>query len=540
MPKFEVSSIKIILLASFFITLFDNQAFFSKIFERLDVLSLQGAGYTASLFLIIFFILLLFQFIFATKYLLKPLVIFLLLISAIMSYFTQELRVVFDEDMIRNTVETIKDNNKQEAAELLSAPLIYHVVLYGVLPSILILFTQIKFQKFTKEVIKRTIYLGGVLLLIAVLILLNFKYISFFSRENRDLRFYATPLFGLDSARYYIRENLIPPAPFKVLGADAIQSKKTTKRTIGIIVVGETARAANFSINSYARETNPLLQKEAIINYTKASSCGTSTAYSVPCMFSFLDRDSYSPELSSRQSNTLDVLIKAGIKVHWLDNNSSCKGVCDRFGELNLRKNPDPKSPFYSAGEVFDEALISEMERILSSENTGSDVLFILHTLGSHGPKYYKRYPKEFSQFEPACKKATPQACNKNEIINAYDNTILYTDYFLAQVIQTLKKQQTTHNETFMLYASDHGESLGENGVYLHGLPYFIAPKEQTEIPLFMWLSDAYLSNHALNKESLKRRQDANDISHDNLSHTLLGAFNVKTTLYKEDYDLLK
>ena len=539
MPRLTLSSIKLILLVSLFITTAYNQVLFTKLTERLDLFTLQGGGYALTLFSIIFLILVLIQLVFGLRFLLKPVIIFLLLSSATLSYFSQQLGVIFDVDMMRNVVETIKDNNQQEATELISPPLIKHILLYGVLPSIFILLINVSFKPFFKESFRRVATFLGITAVVVALIMMNFKYTTYFSRENRDLRVYITPLYAIDSIKGYIRsEREKNKVPLTVIGQDAIQNKINQQRTIGIMVVGETARGDHFSLNGYPRETNPKLKKEAIINYQKVSSCGTSTAFSVPCMFSLLNRDDYSPSKAALQSNSLDILVKAGVKVIWLDNNSSCKGVCDRIGEVNLRRNPDQQSPYYSNGEVFDEALITKMDESLKENNDDKDILFVLHTLGSHGPKYYKRYPNKFSQFEPACKQATPQECTDAENINAYDNTILYTDHVLSQVIGFLKAQNQA--QTFMIYASDHGESLGENGVYLHGLPYFLAPSAQTHVPMLMWLSESYLTNQALDTNQLKRQQTSTEISHDNLSHSLLGAFNVRSDVYKQDYDLLK
>ena len=538
MPRFKLSSVMLILLVSLFITVAHNQVLFSKLTNKLDLFSLQGSGYVITLFSIIFLILVIIQFVIGVHYLLKPLLILLLLSSATLAYFSQHLGVIFDEDMVRNIVETIKDYNKQDAAELLSAPLIKHVLLYGALPSLLVLWTKVTFKPLFKEVFTRLSYLLIFVIITTVIALLNFKYTAYFSRENKDLQAYITPLYAIDSvAWFFINEHTKANAIFKAIGKDAVQQKVNKQKTIGIMIVGETARADHFSLNGYSRETNPKLKQETLINYQQATSCGTSTAYSVPCMFSFLNRNDYSPAKASLQSNSLDVLIKSGVNVIWLDNNSSCKGVCERIGETNLRQTPDKTSPYYSDGEVFDEALLSKMEAALAENNNESDILFVLHTLGSHGPKYYKRYPDSYSQFEPACKKATPQECSDAENINAYDNTILYTDHVLSQIIAFLKARKNA--QSFMIYASDHGESLGENGVYLHGLPYFLAPDAQTHIPMLLWISDAYISAQSLNIEKLKQKQTSEDISHDNLSHSLLGAFNVKSEVYKQKYDLL-
>ncbi len=535
----QITSGKFILLVSLFLALANNQAFFSALAGRLDLTTLQGAGYALTIYAVIIGIIALFLFIAGQKFLLKPLAIFLLLLAAVLSYFTQELGVIFNVDMVRNTVETIKDNNQQEATELLSFPLIKHVFLYGVLPVLLVLWVKISYKTVFKEQLTRLGYVFGLLVIVASLIMLNFKYTTFFSRENRDLRVFITPLYAIDSVKGYVRsERKKVKMPLQVVGQDAVQMKPVKERIIGVMVVGETARADHFSLNGYQRETNPELKKEAIINYPQVSSCGTSTAFSVPCMFSFYDRSDYSPAKAASQTNALDVLEKAGVEVVWLDNNSSCKGVCARTGEINLRGNPDKSSPYYSDGEEFDEALIAKMDEQLKTIKTDKDVLFVLHTLGSHGPKYYKRYPDKFSKFEPACKKATPQECTDEEIINAYDNTILYTDHVLSQLISYLKKQKTA-TASFLLYASDHGESLGENGVYLHGLPYFLAPAAQTHVPMLAWFSPQYIKNENLDLSSMKSLENK-DISHDYLSHSLLSAFSVDTDIYKPGHDLLR
>lgn len=463
----------------------------------------------------------------------------LLITSAILSYFGQELGVIFDVDMVRNIVENIKDGNQHEAFELLSTPLLKYVFLFGILPAIAVALTKITYKPVFKEIGWRIVSVILLLVMIASLLLANFKFTTYFSRENRDLRVYITPLYAIDSIKGFVRRELDKnKAPLKIIGTDARQISQGINRRIGIMVVGETARWDHFSLNGYARETNPKLKKLDIINYTKTSSCGTSTAYSVPCMFSFLNADDYSPSKAATQTNVLDVLKKAGVDVFWIDNNSSCKGVCDRIGEINIRNTPNPDSTFYTNGELFDEELMIQVDKLLANNTSSSDILIVLHTLGSHGPKYYKRYPDKFSLFKPACKKSTPQECSDKQIINTYDNTILYTDHVLSQLIEYLKSKQDD-KDSFLIYASDHGESLGENGVYLHGLPNFLAPEAQTHVPMLSWFSKNYIKNEKLDIASMKALQNK-DVSHDYLSHTLLNAFDVKTMIYKPDYNLIK
>lgn len=538
MTRLSISSGKLILLVSFFIAIANNQLFLSKLAGRVDLASLSGAGFALAVYLVVIFVLALILFLFGQRYLLKPLAIILLLFAAVLSYFTQNLGVLFDVDMIRNTAETIRDNNQQEAIELLSFPLIKHVFIYGILPALFVWWVKVDYKPFFKEQFARLGYLLGLLVLIALVVMLNFKFITYFARENRDLRVYITPVYAIDSIKGYIRSELKKyRAPLRVITDDAVQQKKGDRPTVGIMVVGETSRAMNYSLNGYPRETNPELKKEDVINYSQATSCGTSTAYSVPCMFSFLARGDYSPTKAAGQTNSLDALVKAGVKVVWIDNNSSCKGVCERIGEINIRQNPDPESAFFDDGQEFDEGLLKRVVEVVKGTDQNTDILVVLHILGSHGPKYYKRYPDKFSRFEPACKKATPQECTDKEIINAYDNTVLYTDHVLSQLINYLKGLGNVN--TFMIYASDHGESLGENGVYLHGLPYFLAPKEQTRVGMVSWFSDNFLKDHQLDKTKIMAK-GGTQVSHDNLSHTLLGAYNVRSHVYQKDLDLLR
>ncbi len=532
-----VSSGQIILLVSIFVTFINNQVFFTSLIQRLDIFSFSGMGYVATFYLLMVLILVLIFLSLGQKYLLKPLMIIVVIMAAVISYFNQALGIVFNVDMIRNIIETVKDNNQQEAIELLSQPLLVHLFWLGLIPSMIIVMIKIQYKKLTQEVVSRLLYGSGVTLLLLIMVMLNFKYVSYFSRENRDLRVWVNPVFPALSSYKYIEGTLSSKKqPFKKLGIHAVQNKQGKKRTVGIMVVGETARADHFSLNGYTRKTNPLLEGEDIINLSNVSSCGTSTAFSVPCMFSLMNRDDYSPDKASRQSNILDVLAKANIKSIWIDNNSSCKGVCERIETDNIRNNPDSSSEYYSDGEYYDEKLLEEMKPFIA--NNTADTLIVLHTLGSHGPSYHRRYPEKFAKFTPYCQKNSPQECSDEEVSNAYDNTLLYTDYILSQIIHFLK-QNAEKYESFLVYVSDHGESLGENGVYLHGLPYFLAPKAQTHIPFIAWFSNDFKHNHKINMHLL--RNTANKAySHDNVSHSLLSLFNVETEEYSEAENIFK
>ncbi len=532
-PQLSVKSL--ILLSALFIIVANNGVLFKALSGRLDLFSLQGALFVFSIYLLLVSVLSLVFFLLCHPYTLKPVLIFFIVVTAVLSYFSQQLGVIFDVDMIRNVAETIRDNNQQEAFELLSFPLIFHVLLLGVLPSLFVIYVSPIYSKALREILTRFGVISVMLLLVGLMVWSNFKFTTFFVRENREIRIYTLPVYPVYALQKYAKTlKKSSKTPFETIGEDAVQEKVNPNKIVGLMVVGETARADHFSLNGYQRKNNPLLEKENLLNFSNATSAGTSTAYSVPSMFSFLAPNKYSPEKASNTSNVLDVLKHAGVSVFWIENNSSSKGVANRIETIDLRKNHDRSSPLYSDGGYFDEALVNYLDRCI--EESPKDVLIVLHTMGSHGPTYHKRYPDEFAKFLPDCQSNSPQECSSEEVINAYDNTILYTDYVLSGLIAFLKKHNDEY-DSFLLYASDHGESLGEDGIYLHGLPAFLAPEAQTHIPMFAWLSEGFIADQTIPLPPSKNDIDR-DVSHDNLSHTLLGLLDVKTSLYKKDLDL--
>jgi lipid A ethanolaminephosphotransferase len=299
------------------------------------------------------------------------------------------------------------------------------------------------------------------------------------------------------------------------------------------MVVGEAARADHFSLNGYQRETNPTLQKEHIINFEQMYSCGTATAESVPCMFSVYPRKAYSYKKGISTENVLDVLKHTGEgALLWRDNNSDSKGVALRIPYEDYRT---PKTnTICTEGECRDIGMLEGLEDFIR-KHPKKDILIILHQMGNHGPAYYKRYTKDFETYTPVCTTSQLEACSKEQITNAYDNALRYTDSFLTKTIDFLK-QYDTERQTAMLYMADHGESLGENGIYLHGLPYFMAPDAQKHIGALFWFGEQWQNKAALSQ--LRNRHTAY-FSHDNLFHTLLGAFNVKTNVYDKTLDML-
>ncbi|OPZ76733.1 MAG: Phosphoethanolamine transferase EptA [Alphaproteobacteria bacterium ADurb.Bin438] len=183
-----------------------------------------------------------------------------------------------------------------------------------------------------------------------------------------------------------------------------------------------------------------------------------------------------------------------------------------------------------------DEVLLDGLEDVI--KNIKNDTVIVLHTMGSHGPSYHNRYPDEFKKFVPSCDTSDIQNCSKEEIVNTYDNTILYTDFIVSSAIDILKKFNNL--EIGLIYVSDHGESLGENGIYLHGMPYSIAPKSQTSVPMMIWMSDNMKKYDFINYECLKDKASKGQFSHDNLFHSLLWLMEIDTKIYNEDFNMFK
>ena len=469
------------------------------------------------------------------RYVAKPVLIALILTASAASYFMATYGIVIDKAMVQNVFET----DAREAMELISWHLVATVCLLGVLPSLLIARARIHFPQGPKGLMQRFGIAAGSLALAALLLILCFKSLAPVLREHRELRFLLTPTNFIQATHGYLRKRLAASLVVAPLGRDAVKGATWTgqeRRTLTVIVVGETARAANFSLNGYARETNPLLARQAgLINFSNVRSCGTATAVSVPCVFSALGRDGYSQSKATSQEGLLDVLTHAGFDVIWRDNNSGCKGVCARVKYEDLSKPAGPDS-HCGAKECYDERLLEGLPELI--RNSTRDLVIVLHQKGSHGPAYANRYPRAFSRFGPVCTSNRFEECSRESIQAAYDNTILYTDYFLSKTIDMLRDIAGSGGlDTAMLYFSDHGESLGENNMYLHGAPYFLAPREQTDVPMMLWISPGFSERFRLDRRCLNERR-RQPLSHDNVFHSVLGMLDVNTAVLNPRLDL--
>lgn len=415
----------------------------------------------------------------------------------------------------------------------MSGKLLLYVVLLGLLPAIFVYRAHIITRGFKVELLSRIKLVAAALLVSLVCILTLGNFYASFVREHKSLRFYANPTYYVYSAVKFAGSFLQHTnLPLQPIGMDAQVPQADSHRELVIMVVGETGRADRFSLNGYARETNPLLKKKNVLSFNNVWSCGTATAVSVPCMFSIYGRADFDQGKADTTENLLDVLHHAGVNVVWLDNNSDSKGVALRIPYEDYKT---PATNPVCDVECRDEGMLTRLQTYIDQHPQG-DIFIVLHQMGNHGPAYYKRYPAAFEKFTPACHSNQLESCSAEEIGNAYDNAILYTDYFLSKVIGLLEHNDDDF-ESALLYVSDHGESLGENGLYLHGLPYLIAPDAQKHVPLITWFSNSMATDDI--DVDRTRRKTGNPYSHDNVFHVVLGLLEVNTKIYNPKLDFI-
>lgn len=521
----RIGSITLAVLAALYLLVFTNQTFWSKAYG--DFASRLALAAFAFGLLALFCA---FTITISAKYIIKPLLIFMILSAAAASWFMDNFGTVIDVDMIRNAAQT----TTSEAGHLVTPPFALHMFLLGIIPAALIAWVRIEHRPFLAKVRWNLIAIIPLLLVALACGISSARSVAAATRLHKDLIMMLNPFLPVGSAVRYAmaseEDKTIVAAP---LGTDArVASEPASgKPRILVIVVGETGRAEDFSLGSYNRQTNPELAKQDITYFPETASCGTSTAVSVPCMFSNLTRHGYSHAAGLAHENLLDVFGHAGIGTEWWDNNTGSKSVADRTRYHSYSDANDPN--FCVDHECLDGGMLKDLDSWLSQVK-GDNVL-VLHQLGSHGPAYYQRYPDDFRHFEPECRTGELGKCSRDEIVNSYDNTVLYTDHFLSSVIDLLKKHQDRMAPA-MVYMSDHGESLGEHGLYLHGAPYVVAPSQQTHVPFVLWQGNEVKAG--IDQACLARRA-AQPASHDNLFDTALGLMSVKTGVYRPELDVL-
>ena len=426
------------------------------------------------------------------------------IVNSIAVYFINTYSIIIDESMIGNVLNT----KFEESSSFFSLKLIVYIILFGILPSIYIIKAKIVTVAWKKFLI--TISLT--LLFLLTLIFANASNWLWIDKNSKTLGGLAMPWsYSVNLSLFYVhqykkneKEILLPNATIK-----------DNQKSVVVLVIGESARSQNFSLYGYNKNTNPLLSKIPNVFHLNATSCATYTTAGVKGILSYSD----SSDLYEILPNYLN---RNNVDVNWRTNN---------WGEPPIHiknyQNREALAPKCEGdGCDYDELLLYGLkEQIQASKK--NKILIVLHTSTSHGPTYSKKYPPRFETFKPVCNSVELGNCSHTELINAYDNTIVYTDYILSKVIENLK--QLTNYHSAMIFVSDHGESLGEKNLYMHGLPLSIAPKEQYEIPFIVWTSDG--------SKQLKLNKS---VSQYHVFHSVLNFLSIQSPIYDEKFNIFK
>lgn len=526
--KFSLNVNILIILISLYFAVVLNHPIIQRVYELSEY---NFPLYLVSHLLLTCAFIIIFSFL-AWPYLFKIILIPLILTSALTFYASLKYNVMFDYSMIENIFET----NSGEAFSYVNWSSTLYFIGLGIFPALLLLKVKIVYSNnILKTLFLRAVLLCSMILVIALIASFYYKDYASIGRNNSYLNKMINPAHAYNTYKYIKKTYLTKPMEYLHLGQDAkLLPSINDKPTLMVFIVGETARSKNIAYNGYQRNTNPYTENMGIISFLNVESCGTATAVSLPCLFSNMSRSEYNKQRAINQDNVLDILSNAGVEVSWIENDNGHKRVAQNLNLIEINK--DNSKGLCNKTSCFDEVMLPLLPGLIE-QSPGKNKLIAMHLIGSHGPTYYQRYPADKALFKPACERSDIENCSDQEIVNVYDNTIAYTDYVIAQTITQLKQYQEQYNVA-LFYLSDHGESLGENGLYLHGTPYVVAPEEQTHVPWFMWASDNYFKNKKISKTCLQQNALKSGVSHDNLFHTLLGFYGVSTQQKKDTLDI--
>ncbi|QED23754.1 phosphoethanolamine--lipid A transferase EptA [Candidatus Deianiraea vastatrix] len=433
-----------------------------------------------------------------------------LLINSICFYFCTQYTVIIDKTMISNVFNT----NHDEAVGLFNIKIIFYVIIFGILPSIiLICYKECKIS-FKKCITRILVSIFGIVILLFV----NSKSWLWIDKNAKHLGGLIMPFSYIGNTSRYILEKHFKNQKIELISNGYFDKKFNN---VVILVIGESARRNNFSLYGYDKKTNPYLEKDGVFAMPNTQSCTTYTTGSIECMLSHLG----SSKKSAKYENLPSYIYRHGIDVILRSNNWGMP----KMNISKIENTSQIQCNEKKTGKTYDDIMLCNLKNEMQN---GKNQLIILHQSGSHGPLYHEKYPQQFEHFTPVCKTTDLQKCTQEELINAYDNTILYTDYFLHKTIEFLKQNAKS---SALIYISDHGESLGEYNIYLHGTPYSIAPKFQKEIPFLVWMSEDFKKQHNINAKKFAQNKD---YSQDYIFHSVMGAFGMKSEFYRQELDI--
>lgn len=496
-----------VLLMSLLNFLFFHYPFFKFVFNNVDYKSFNGI--TISISLVILMLVLnafvFFLIFFLSRYVGKIFLVLFFIINSIAVYFINTYRVIIDESMIGNILNT----NYEESSSFFSIKLIVYLLFLGIIPSIYICKAQI-----INVTLKRFfINISLALLFILGLVIANANNILWIDKNSKTLGGLAMPWsYTVNISLFYIHQN--QKNEKEILLPDA--TIKDDQKSVVVLVIGESARSQNFSLYGYKKNTNPLLSKISNVYHFNANSDATYTTAGVKSILEHKNTDDLYEILPN-------YLFRNDVEVIWRTSN---------WGEppIHIKNYQDRSYLSKICNGVqcnYDEVLLTGLKEQIEASKKNK-ILIVLHTSTSHGPTYSKKYPPQFETFKPVCNSVELGNCSNTELINAYDNTIVYTDYILSKVIEDLKELKEF--KSTMIFVSDHGESLGEKNLYMHGLPMSIAPKEQYEIPFIVWLSD----------NSSKKLKQNKLLSQNHVFHSVLNFLSIESPVYNEEMNIYK
>lgn len=535
--KGEFSYSSFAFLLALYFTLVVNLPVYTELATILSKLDNVKIGFVISIPLFFLAALTLLFNLFSWPWFSKPFFATLLILSSMVSYAGYNYGTLFDYDMIANIFET----DTSEASSYLSTYSLVWTLLMGIIPAIWVLRVKLTMRgSFIRMTLHKLAMILASVLAIGAIAALYYQDYASVGRNNSYLKKMIIPTQYVYSTTKYVRDTYFTtPQPYKEQGLDAKQSDQAlaqaqTKPTLLVFVMGETARSQNYQLNGYERATNPYTSQFDVISFQDVSSCGTATAVSVPCLFSNLTRSNFERSVADNQDNVLDILNRAGVSLLWKENDGGDKGVARNIPSMTVDRSR--KDAMCNGSTCFDMALLENFDQEVASMQ--GNRMIALHLIGSHGPTYFQRYPKEHAVFMPDCPRADIENCSVEQITNSYDNTIRYSDYVIGQAIEKLQSLEDQFN-TALIYVSDHGESLGENGLFLHGMPYSLAPEYQTKVPLMLWMSPGFKEAKKVNDACLKAAAQQTEMySHDNIFHSLLGIMDIQTNEYDATLDL--
>ena len=477
---------------------------------------------------------------FAWRAVIKPAIAVLLVVAALGAHFMEAYGVVIDSTMMVNVLQT----DPREVRDLLSLRLLASLLLLAGLPMLVLRWLPVRATRWSRQAGIDVLGFMACMLTLLLLVFALFAALSATMRNHLSMRYLINPANSIYAlADLALRAKAVPAGPPQAIGADARIAPRApgTRPPLLVLVIGETARADHFALNGYARATNPELSAQGALSFRNVTSCGTNTAASLPCMFSHLGKAGFEARDRDHE-NLLDLVQRAGMAVLWIDNQAGCKGLCDRVPNANAHALALGLAAASKAlcpdDECLDEALLIGLDERLAalpSDARARGVFVVLHQMGSHGPAYFRRSPADRKPFQPECTTGVLQQCEHQALLNAYDNSIAYTDHVLAATLKWLVTRQLDHDAA-LLYVSDHGESLGENNLYLHGLPYAVAPREQKHVPMITWFAPQTASGSNLDVACVAGRRDT-ALSHDNLFHSVMGLLGLRSAEYRAELD---